>query len=403
MRERRQASVLVAFALALLVAPVAAAQLPGVTGMQSGTRLTFYSSSASVRGTTQQAILNPNCNPAVEQCWTDPNTGQRIGLQDVPTSSGQGYNVVDVLYLDAQTCVLRSTLYLLDPTDGRVTTAGGAAEVSTGGACSDYWLDPNRLGQMQEQSTPTMRVLRGPYTLDNVTVQALTIASSTGAGYSNSTYDSVTGLLVVSSSRVAGAGVPTITPGNVLTTGAGNSLLTYTQILAARQVPGLGAVEALPQYVLNANRLVYACSTLTVVAGVGGMELPCQLETYIGERTALWAKTTSRLSTPNAIGGVDVTESTNVIAGTGHGSFYASPTVLASLRAGTTLDVDPVTGIRTTVAYADDAVVQIVEESNAERKTFVYDRRSGWLLQYVIEQNIVTGSTTVRYDLSRVE
>jgi uncharacterized phosphosugar-binding protein len=89
--------------------------------------------------------------------------------------------------------------------------------------------------------------------------------------------------------------------------------------------------------------------------------------------------------------------------GTGHGSFYASPTVLASLRAGTTLDVDPVTGIRTTVAYADDAVVQIVEESNAERKTFVYDRRSGWLLQYVIEQNIVTGSTTVRYDLSRVE
>ena len=127
MRERRQASVLVAFALALLVAPVAAAQLPGVTGMQSGTRLTFYSSSASVRGTTQQAILNPNCNPAVEQCWTDPNTGQRIGLQDVPTSSGQGYNVVDVLYLDAQTCVLRSPRRCrqaaLAPTTGSTRTA----------------------------------------------------------------------------------------------------------------------------------------------------------------------------------------------------------------------------------------------------------------------------------------
>jgi len=45
----------------------------------------------------------------------------------------------------------------------------------------------------------------------------------------------------------------------------------------------------------------------------------------------------------------------------------------------------------------------ILEESNAERKTLVYDRRSGWLLQYVLEQHLPTGSFTTRYSLAGVE
>ncbi len=392
------------FMLVVLVAPVATAQLPGGPRVQNGMRVTFYSSSASVRGTLQQAVLDPNCNPAVEDCWTDPNTGQKIGLQDVPTAAGQGYNVVDIVYLDQQTCVMRLTLYLLDPSDGRVTTGGTAAEVTSGGSCSDYWIDPARLQQMQEQSTPTLRVLRGPYVVGDLTVQALLIAGRTSSGHNNSAYDAASGLLVVGSSRAQGAGVPTITPGNTLSTGAGSTMLTYTQYLDSRILPGLGAVEALPAHVLNANRLVYDCTTTTFVAGVGAIDTPCRLETYLGQRSELWVLTNSRFHTPDPItGGTNVSEASNVIVGGGHGSFYASPTLLAGLQAGTILDVDPVTGIRTSVVHVDDAVVAISEESNAERKTFAYDKRSGWLVQYVIEQNLVTGATTVRYDLAGVE
>ena len=134
------------------------------------------------------------------------------------------------------------------------------------------------------------------------------------------------------------------------------------------------------------------------------METPCRLETTLGQRTEFWALTMARFHTPDPItGGTNVSEASNVIVGGGHGSFYASPTVLAGLRAGAALDVDPVTGIRTTVTYVDDAVVAIVEESNAERRTFAYDKRSGWLIQYVIEQNLVTGATVARYDLVTVE
>lgn len=404
MLSDRQVLVRAVFVLATLFMGMAVAQLPGVPSVQSGMRVTFYSSSASVRGSTQQAILNPNCNPAVEDCWTDPTTGQKIGLQDVPTASGQGYSVVDIVYLDAQTCVMRFTLYLLDPTDGRVTTAGTGADVTNGGSCSDYWIDPTRLQQMPEQSTQKLRVIRGPYTVGDLTVQAVVIASRTGTGHNNSAYDAATGLLVVGSSRAMGAGVPTITPGNMLTTGAGNTMLTYTQILGARVVAGVGAFEPLPPHVLNATRLIYDCTSTTIVAGVGGVETPCRLEATLDQRTEFWALATARFHTPDPItGGTNVSESSNVIVGGGHGSFYASPTVLAGLQAGATLDVDDVTGIRTTVTYVDDAVVAITEESNAERRTFAYDKLSGWLIQYVIEQNLVTGTTSARYDLAAVQ
>lgn len=385
----------------MLAVPFAFAQLPGVPPVQAGMRATFYSSSASVRGTTQQAVLKPNCDPSKEDCWTDPS-GRTIGLDDVPTASGQGYTNVDILYLDGQTCVMRFTAYTLDPADGRVVTAASGGEVTTGGSCSDYWINPAQLLQMPPQSTSTLRVLRGPYTVGTITVDAITIASSTSGGTNNSSYDTGTGLLVVASSRSQGGAVPTI-QNNTIVAGAGGSLLTYTQVLNARLLPGIGAVEGLPSNVLNANRMVYDCSQITQAMGLGGIEIPCRLEVRLGQRTDMWMMANVLQSMPDAIGTFTTTESAHVIAATGHGGYYAAPSLLAGLQAGTVLDVDPVTGVRTTVTGVDDTAVMILEESNAERKTLVYDRRSGWLLQYVLEQHMPTGSFTTRYSLAGVE
>lgn len=246
------ASGLVLFALSA----VASAQLPGVAVVQAGTRATYYSSAASVRGSYQQAVLKPNCNPAEENCWVDPDTGKTIGQEDVPTASGQGYTHVDILYLDAQTCVMRVTSYSLDPNDGRITTAAAEGDVTPGGTCSDYWSSPAQLAALEQQFTPTFRVLKGPYTLGTVTVDAVTVASSGAGAIHNNSYDAVTGLLVVASGRVEGAAVPTISPDNTIVPGAGSSQLSYSRFLNARQMPGLAALGALPEHVLTANRLV---------------------------------------------------------------------------------------------------------------------------------------------------
>lgn len=390
-------------ALAASLVAAATAQVPGVAGVQGGMRFTFYAASASVVGTRQQAVLKPGCDPAEENCWTDPATGQTIGQQDVPSSSGQGLVVMDVVYLDAQTCVVRLWLYTLDPTTGAVLSGASSGEVTTGGSCLDYWVNPASLQQLADPNSPTHRVIRGTRPIGNGTFQAVTIAASTNAGYQNNTYDAVTGLLVVASSRTQGANVATIAPGNVLTTGAGNAMLTYTELRGARPAPFVAAAEPLPDYVLNANLLTYTCTQATVVAGAGGVQFPCQFETRLGERTAYWVKTTSYLSLYEPVANSNVSQSGNLIASTGPGSYWASPAALADLRAGTVIDQDPVTGIRTSVPYVDDDVVQVVEESNAERKTSFYDRRTGWLLRLVLEQRLGLGITTTQVDLVGVE
>lgn len=388
----------------LLVVGFADAQVPGVPAAQTGMRATFYSSSATLRGTNQQAVLKPNCDPAVENCWVDPDTGNVIGQEDVPTAAGQGYTNVDILYLDSQTCVLRFTSYLLEYSTGMVTTAAEGGQVSAGDSCSDYWMSPELLGQMRSQESAGVRVLRGSYTLGEVTFDGITLVTSVSSGVVSSTYDAVTGLFVIGSGRTRGAAVPTISPDNSIAPGSGSSHLSYTRLLGTRILPGLGAVEELPAHVLQANRLVYQCSRTLTASGLGALETPCTFEAHLGQRSNIWALTNSVLRVPDQITGTYMTsESSSVIVGAGHGGFYATPTLLNVLQQGVTLDVDPVTGIRTSVAHVDDAVVAITEESNAERKTFVYDRRTGWLVRHVTEQFQATGAVTTWFGLVAVE
>ncbi len=392
-----------ALAACVMSAQLAMAQLPGVPPVQAGMRATFYSSSASIRGSYQQAVLKPDCDPTVEDCWVDPGTGQRFGQEEVPTAAGQGYVNVDILHLDAQTCVLRFTSYMLDYTTGTLLTAGSQGAVTTGGTCSDFWVDPALLGQMEVQSTGGYRVLKGPYTVGGLTVEAVLISTFGASGSQSSSYDAVTGLLVVGSSRSQGAAVPTISPDGAVGAGAGSTHLSYTQVLGARLMAGLAPVEDLPPHVLGANRLVFDCSITTAAHGLAQMTSPCRAEAHIGRRTNLWAEARSVMYTPDAIGTWSVGESDAVIVASGHGGLYAAPRLLAGLRQGDVLDVDPVTGVRTTVAYVDGSVAAILEESNAERKTFVYDLSSGWLVRQVTEQQNPTGSFTTRIELVAVE
>ncbi len=397
----------VRFALVLalvLVIGSAFGQLAGVPAVQTGMRATFYSSSATIRGTNQRAVLKPNCDPAVENCWEDPNTGKTIGQEEVPTAAGQGFTNVDILYLDGQTCVARFTSYMLEYSTGMITTAATGGSVSTGGSCSDYWMSPGVLNGMRTQESAGVRVLTGPYTLGDMTFDAVTLITSVSSGTVSSTFDAATGLFVIGSGKTQGAAVPTISANNTITPGSGSSHLSYTRLLGARLMPGLGAVEELPTHVLQANRLVYECSYSLALPGLGAMETPCLYEMRLGQRTNMWAVAHTTLQVPDQLTGTySTSESSDVVVAAGHGGFYATPTLLNGVQAGVTLDVDPVTGIRATVTHVDDAVVVIAEQSNAERKTFVYDRRTGWLLQSVTEQAQPTGTVTIRATLVSVE
>lgn len=404
MKRRWPALRVVGSAVVLLAFHHSLAQIPGVPPIQAGLRVSFYASSASIRGSYQQAVLKPNCNPAIEDCWVDPDTGQTITQEEIPSVGGQGYTNLDILYMDAQTCVFRVTSYVLDVMTGSVSTSSAGGDVTTGGACSDYWMDPATLNGMEVQLTSEFRVLKGPYTLGDTTFDAVTISSTGGGGSHGSSYDAASGFLIAASSRVQGSAVPTITPDNTIAPGSGSTMLTYTQILGARLMQGLGSFEALPAHVLNTNRLVYDCSYTSAMPGAGAISTPCQLEIRLGQRTDAWASVNSVLHMADQLSGTySMPETNNVIVASGHGGYYAAPSLLSGLEQGAHLDTDPITGVRTTVVHKDASVVAIQEESNAERKTFVYDLASGWLVQLVTEQLLLNSTYTTRFDLVSVE
>lgn len=381
----------------------ARAQLPGVGRVGAGTRLTFYSSAASVTGSSKQAVWKPNCDPTVEDCWTDPATGRSIGQEDVPSASGQGYTQVDILYLGADACAMRITSYTLDPTTGAVLTAAPGGAVTAGGACFDYWQDSAALAALQDQPAAGRRVLKGPYKIGDLSFQAVSVSSSAAGAAMSSTYDAVTGLLVVSSSRTQGAAVPTIT-GNTLTAGAGNTQLTYSQLLNVRDVPGMAIQEALPANVAGVSRLVYGCAQTTTVSGAGTVSVPCSFEVGVTRRTQLWLEAQTDFQAGSGVAGVATSsQGTLLIVSGSYGGLFASPAWLASLSMGQVIDTDPVTGVQASVGQADGSYVGILEQSNAETKQYYYDRSSGWLVRFIQSQSMGLGSTTVQYDLSSVQ
>lgn len=390
-----------AFALAAWTAQLAGAQIPGIPQIQAGVRLTFYSSSATIRGSLQQAVFKPDCDPTKEDCWVDAN-GRTVGQEDVPTAAGHGFTQLDILYLDQETCVYRFTSYGQDINTGHITTLGSGGAVSSGGTCSDFWIAPANLQQLQSLGSG-FRVLRGPYTVGNLTFNAVNIGNFGAAASSHQSYDSVTGLLVVASSRSQGAAVPTI-QGTSVVAGAGSSGLTYTQLLDVRQVPGVGIAERLPQHVLNANRLVYNCAQTTTVQGVGGNQTPCHYEVAFGQRNELWMHARARMQVPDGITTMgSVNEAEEIVTATGHGGFFAAPSLLAGVQAGAQLYSDPITGITSFVEHVDQNVVVINERGNAEQRRYVYDRNSGWLLQLTIDQLVGIGSYSTRLELNSVQ
>lgn len=387
-------------------APVAAptevhhAQAPG-RPVAANVRLMYYASSASVRGVRSQLVWREDCDPAVEQCWEDAD-GNIVGATvDVPTPAGAGYTQVDVLYVDDAVCVGRVGNHLMDVTTGVLRSLGSSAFVSTDG-CSDYWRPVPRLLVLASPGVPGLRVRQGPYTLAGKTVDAISVTNTGPAGVTHTAYDARSGLLLVESTRTQGAAVATVGPGGQVQPGAGGSLLTYSQLLGVKTVPG-PPQQPLPDAVARVSGFTYACSVTTSMAGAQPLQVPCRQDAEVVQRAPGWLllrvvrQQASMMGLPP-----EVTESAEVITAGGVGGPYASPAWLQGLARGAILDDDAITGIRVQVGAVDGASVVVTASSPAQRATYVYDRGSGWLRTIVVEQDMGMSVTTVRLDLQEV-
>jgi len=396
-----------ALAVAAAVPAVAQIAVPPVqlplAPAAAGVRLTVYSASATIRGTAQQAQFKPGCDPAVEDCWIDPATGQTIGQTEVPSAAGDGFTEVSILQLDAQTCVARIVNYSPELNTGAMLSAGRQSAVLTGGSCSDFWVPPAQLAAMAVGTVGEVRVLRGPYVVGGVTFDAVSVTTSSAQAWTSSTYDAATGYLLIASTRSQGAAVPTIS-NDVITQGAGSTQLTYSRVVGARQLGWLAAAEPLPAQALGVSRLAYGCVMTTRMSGVDvATQLPCGLEATVTSRNERYVELATVLSQSDGITSVPTTtQGTEVVVAGGSGGLFASPTWLAGLQPGTVLDADPVTGVQTVVASNDGRSVVIREQTAVEVAELTYDVATGWLQRSAVVQQLGQMTFTTEYTLTSI-
>ncbi len=368
----------------------------------AGTRLMYYASSASVRGSLVQAQWKEDCDPAVEDCWIDPNTGNRVANVEVPTAAGDGYAQVDVLYLDDQVCVLRVTSHVRDLTTGAVIASGATGVVSRDG-CADYWVPPVRLADVLGVRHAGLRVLRGPYPLGGQTFDAIYVSSSSASARYHASYEAASGLLLVHSGRAQGSAVPVIGAGGRVETGAGGSLLTYGQLIGTMTMPAVPAPTPLPDAVARASGLTYACSLTLTYPGTQPVQIPCQQDFEVVERAPYWLRLRMVRQTASMMGPIpDVVEDQDVLTAGGYGGVYASVPWLRALAPGAVLEDDTITGVRARVEHADTGSVVVVATAATQRLTYVYDPQSGWLTRLVLERQTGPSTSVLQLDLQQV-
>lgn len=393
-------------AAALALVPGATTAPPQMAApAASGVRLTFYAAGATVPGTMQEAVWKPDCDPAREECWVDAATGQTIGMSDVPGSGGDGFSQVDILHLDAQTCIARMITYSPELHTGAMLGSARQSAVFRGGSCSDYWMPPAQVSSAQAGTTGGVQVLRGPSILGGTAFDAVSVVTASADMRTSTTYDTASGFLLVASSRSQGAAVPTI-DNDAVVPGAGSTHLAYTRFVSSRSIPWLAIAEPLPEHVRTVNRLVYDCTTTTVWTASPEIsnQQPCRMEATPRERTDLYVELETSLSQSDGVRTTpSVTQGSEVVAAIGPGGLFLAPSVLVQLTPGTVLDDDPVTGVRTSVVAADASTVTISEQTAVDHTVLTYDRASGWMLHSSVEQILGEMSFTTQFALTAVE
>jgi hypothetical protein len=348
--------------------------LPGGTAatvLQAGTRFVWYGSSASIPGEYQQ--LEPDYNGE----WVDKATGRHYHESDVQGPAGAGYVVIDVLAAGAAGYLMGLSSYLIHIDAGNATTLIEANGLTSGlDSVPDFWILPERLAPYTDASIGATRVLHMPYTLSGRTYRALRIQVESGAGWSQTTYDLDTGLVIVSSSVTQGAAVLIRDPSNRLVPGSGNTMMTYSQIAGVRQtkLPGRGVV--FPQAVQGLHALVYRGQRGILISGTQVPASPMEVRYDVTSTSPLFL--TARMTASGYFGGPPTTVDRILPAGT-IGSVWMNPAELQDFGQDQVIDQDPITGVQVVAVGRTSGLAVFSARTSLSQYTFGYDLRSGIL------------------------
>ncbi len=376
-------------------------QVPPPAWVQPGARVTFYSAAAAVAQSRYQIIEDP------DGAWQDPVTGKRYRStedtgESVGGASGDGVSQVDVVAVEGNDVVLSLAMYGIDRGTGTLVVQPGVGAKVPGGAIDGLWIAPQLLGQLQTGSLGGLLVLRGDYTLNGTTYQAVSVVNPTPGAYSSQTFDTATGVLLASTTNTAGAISPIRLEGRGSTQGA--SQLTISRFVSIRQMstPGIGSTA--PRWVAGTPELSYAGQyrwVNPVDPSSGDFTYPMTALTTFTASGPTWATFGFR-SVANVAGVANPSESTGVSSGTG--PYWWDPAALQGFSVGQILDTDPVTTMTVSVAETGQGpsgpAVTIASQIPGTTGLATFDVATGVLVGQQI--SVASNGTTVLLALQQM-
>ena len=350
-----------------------------------GTRLVYFSASASIRNAGQALVLDDKGN------WVISGTGQKWNEQDVASASGAGYIVYQIGFIDHDVAQVGNSLYGQDSTDGSVQFIGGSGMVTNAGCASDLWVHPDVLKNVKEIAQGDVRITRMPYTVNKKKYNALRIQSTTANGYTASVYDLDTGIMIFHGSSASGS----------VGIGGGVTQLTTGWLLEVKDVDIPWKAAAVPAWVGKFKELDYQGAYSTVVAiGTGGrLDRPVTVVTTPKARRDGWLRTSSTFTIQGFQGMPPDVSQSEGSSGPACGGQWIGPEAIPKLKARQIIDQNDITKTVVSVSDVNPRSVTITEVGQHHRIDSTYDAASGILTGVQTTTTTGLSQTTYRVQL----
>jgi len=356
-----------------------------------GTRFTWQSGDSTLEGLT----MVPDPDGIFER------DGQTYSPQSTGGSGGVGLEQVTIVAADQSGLVGDVRTFLNVDLQNNLHVAGTSGVVVGDATRLDpYWMSPSVLAGLAVGFDGVTTVTRGTRVFNGQQLDVVSIATQTSAGYSSSTYELTTGLLVFGGTMTPSPGTTLTQNGQVLLDARGSVAYSHRQFVGARVVQVPWTAEPAPAWAAVGTSATYAGGTTmqpdpsSGLSPLAGQQVSI---TYAFDRPAGAAAVLGRqvvqASTTN---GVPPTEqvSDRVFASATFDGLWIPPSALAALQPGQVLDSDPFTGQTVTFAGPQQGGALIVVASSTEQLELSYDTSTGRLQTAVNRQSSGQGLGT---------
>jgi len=324
----------------------------GPEWLQEGVRVTYYVQSASI-----------------------PRAGEK-------GSSGAGYAQYDVVAL-TDGLVVSSLQFYLDTGDDVVVPSLTLPLFGVAGV-GDYWIDPKALKDAERVADDELSVYRTATTIGGNQYKAVRFEYEKPEAKYVWMFDEASGLLLFYRHRIGEEDAP--------------RQLADSTLVERRQIAVPWEGGSLPGWVREGLHLRYRGSYSVWTIGSPAASLPYSTSVEVKRVGSNWCEyeVTDYLSGRRNTTARRVSGAAQI-----SGAFWLPAEAIKALRAGRTLDDDPVTGAKTGASRGHRGTVVITESGEAYRTVLTYDERDGRLLR--IEQQTNTGIATILIELQLVE